>query len=340
MPASSAVITFVGIIVFSNQLATDGHLRALMPRIPKASPGVMYSAARSPGALPGVDAGGGVSKAASAMALTQVEEHWGFIAFKTCDYISSKGWAPTGLEALPGYLYVRLDGEQIRFAGTTTPPPNPTPSSDRRQPLPNDFGATLGPALNLPHMQPCCEKPGLWPEYLPPRYELAEAVFDLSTATRVTNGVGENTNNRADTMVTVANNGVLEIVGSKNGKEKVLRLNGTAQVMVGHLPPDFILGGSPKSGPPHCLAYSAMLVVRNSTCAKRAGCDATAAANRLTCDAQYVTQPPNGTGHSHINIMAREGIDSGSTTASDTTVPGDIRDQLRFDEQCSNTQWP
>src|SRR6185369_17612184 len=97
MPAATAVIQAVGIILFSYQI-TPGRLIAVAPRIP--CPSEVQSEADT---------------AEKAMNDAGVEEHETILAFS--DFRSASGWTPAKFTTLDGVkmLYVKLDGEKIRF---------------------------------------------------------------------------------------------------------------------------------------------------------------------------------------------------------------------------------
>jgi len=312
--ATSAVIEFVGIIVLSNQLGIDGHLRAMLPRIQT------YETAMKDRRVSKSES---AQKAVKAMSSTKVEDHTAFIAFKACDYVSSKGWTVTAAENMPGYLYARLDGEQVQFLGSAQ-------TVDRlgRRISGQSAALFLNQSLSLPHVTPCCKDPKLRPEYLPPDYLLAAAVFDIANG-KVRSC--DSTGGRADSQISIANDGTLLVSATKDGATKELRLNGTAQVMVANLPPD-ALAGAPSMNHDmvaHKVAYSALVDVDSCL---RTDCVET---RRVACGGQ---PPPDRTGfQTNVNVW-REGVPQPGTEPAVRQI--DIMGTIRYDEQCSNNQWP
>src|SRR5215212_7458022 len=149
-----AKILFVGIVSFSTQF--DPALKewqAVMPRISGRTPSLVERLFRTDNDTTPVS-----------VADPDIEPHTAFIAFEACDYISSKGWSPRGLETRAGYLYVVLDGDHVTFNGAT-----------QREEAPQ--------LLDLPHMQPCCDRAALRREFQPPHYRGAAAVFRLGGGT-------------------------------------------------------------------------------------------------------------------------------------------------------------
>jgi len=109
MPAT-AILQFIGIIVFTNQLSTDGHLQAIIPRIPG----------------PGVVAGTTESQHAGNMIMVDkahgtIEEHMAVIVFPTSEYLPASTWTATHLRRNKNLSYVELDGESVTLTTNQIP---------------------------------------------------------------------------------------------------------------------------------------------------------------------------------------------------------------------------
>src|SRR5438552_1546698 len=194
---ATAVIQFIGLILFSSHTSTDQHLKAIVPRITGPANYAQDLDTKRLATL----------SATAAMTATGVEEHVAFISFRKSDFINAHGWEPEKLPTQDDMMFVRLNGEQISFSSS---------------PLVRGLGIAGGssPELTLRHLQPCCSDPKLRPEYTAPAYRLAAAVFDLS------NGVVRACSNglTIDAVARFQNDGTLVISAQKDGKKKDLRL--------------------------------------------------------------------------------------------------------------------
>lgn len=316
--ASAAIIYFVGIVVFSNQFSQDGGLRAMMPRIPGP-------AHEHVGAKQRTDKEG---------APTAVESHVALIAFRACDYISSKGWAPVGLEAVPGLLYVKLDGEHVKFTSTGRVIGDPIFEVEEiklRQRQTKGKGrldAEPRKELGLPHLQTsCCPKMKALKDDFKPPFKGAAAVLDVSNGTPKPcrakgiappgQGVPELPKRRIDTQVAIPTNGALVITGTKDDVTREIRVRGDALVYAANMPSGFledVVGNSR----PHFEAYYAM--ADNTEGCTGFGCSADATLTE--CDPV---------------ADLRIGIDG---TVVPERPPIDLTAYARFDFECSNSQWP
>lgn len=304
--AATALIHFIGIVVFSRELSPDHHLQALMPRISGSGPIVRRAAVGTHPPLP----------------LVSVESHTAFIAFATCDYVSSTGWAPAGMETVPGQLFVRLDGERI----TIIPSIGPARSTDvnsRRQPLPSTFEAGNSNELLLPHLQKTCcpAMTKLKPDFQPPDFRGAAAVFDIPYGNA--SACGANAPgvqwSRIDTRVTIDNDGYLTISAKKDNKTKEIRLRGGAQVYVANLPSDFLEPGvhTHIASAPHFMAYFQMSESPNSCSNWTVPVVKPCATPSLWREGIQGTPPP---------------VPPGTSTS--------ILEFARVDFECSNSLWP
>jgi hypothetical protein len=309
--------------MMTSEVSSDKHLQAILPRISRPTiheqlqTGTHVVAAATT-AVP----------AASSMDNMAIEEHVSFIAFDKNKLLLATGWEPKPLDAVPGLVYVRLDGEQITVAPLPAARPRAVASatSDKR---PGRVSSTYVEELLLPHLRGnCCSAmQKLSGDYLPPTYRGAAAVFDLpagkAAACRAnTRGVNSN---RIDTRVTIENDGVLVISYGTGARRKELLLAGDTEVMAANIPADFVLG-SQSTGfvgtAHHYLAYYRMGAQAN-------GCNKFECATSRTADI-----PP-----CNADIDAGLFREAASTTNQpQTQQPWSYA--ARIDFECSNTQWP
>lgn len=310
----TAQIWLVGIILVSYQIV-PGSLIAVAPKIPCPPPQQLQRKA-----ITRVDEVMTADAAAqNAMAAQGVGEHVAVLLVPVSDFISSSGWPATVLESVkPACLYVRLDGEQIRFVPAKVPE---QPASGKRQKadptgIPTDFG--------LGHIG-CCGQQSLWSGYMPPRYSLAAAVVDLSNGAPqacVQSAVKNDGMARRDTVVTIDNGGTLTIEATKNGTKKSITVAGNAQITIGNIPSSVLPGNScnNRGALMHNLAYGAML---SGSCANPGACP------MLHADAKPCNFTPLG------------GANRANAHQYDSVVLAPHSDPLYFtDAHCSNTQWP
>ena len=244
MPTATAVIHVIGLVLMSYQLVPGTGWWGVAPRIP--CPHSRSDQQDVPlNALP----------ADAAMNQTQVEEHAAVLLIPINDYVSSSNWAPTVLENhQPTSLYVKLDGERIRFitnVRTTVP-------TERTEIMPSRSSTDLG----LTHQ--CCD---LRKEYTPEDGSLAAALVDFS------NGVPKVCSQdvpeqavqmrRRDTNVYIANGGTLIIEATtKENVKKRITVRGNTQLVLANIPSKLIPGSSQCSVNGvlmHEVAYGAML---------------------------------------------------------------------------------
>lgn len=309
---AAAVVQFVGIVVFSDQLSPgQDHLQAIMPRISAPDPHARKH--------------GSVSEERPVPTINpHVEEHTAFIAFRACDYVSSRGWAPRGLETVPGYLFVPLDGEHVEFSAPgltnsgTLRPSSARPKLDRQG------------RLKLPHLRPFCTSEAtpvtLKKEFQPP-FDGAVAVFDIRSGrvSACTGVINKEQSTRVDTRLTIDNAGLLVISASKtNESSKEIHLRDGAHVLVAHLPNDAVTGQSSataNSSQPHYTAYYDMI--------DHAG----------ACSPDFISaiksETPDGPCETSSDIRQ-----IGSEVVAAVDVPPDWSSFLRIDFECSNSQWP
>jgi hypothetical protein len=299
---STAVVFFIGLIVFSRDFTerpsrdftAEKQLQALIPLIPYPTTATRHTRL-----------GHGV------------EGHAAFIAFPACDYVSSDGWSPSGLEAVKGYLFVRLNGERVRFE-------DGSPSAPKAEPLSNAHTARVDEVdeLRLPHLTKCCtNEMTLKQDYKGPDFRGAAAVFDLPSG-HIQGCTSRKT--RVDTRMTFDNGGNLLISATKGRQRKSITLLGGAQVIVANFPEAFLrkVAESPHSSP-HYEAYYAMTTAPS-------------------CAAQYrdcVVKETSAEDCFDPSII-REAIVAGAPVPLPMQAPPEFWTYARMDYECSNTQWP
>jgi hypothetical protein len=290
---TTAILQFIGIVLFTRELSDDNHLQAIMPRI-------TASAAHEHAAAPPT------KKAESVPA--DVEAHTAFIAFPHASYLDNKGWAPSALAVIPGYDYVRLDGEQIEFVSEKKIAPKRKGPNLTQQSQPAE-------ELGLPHLKKCCSAMStLKKQFQGPDFSGAAAVFDVRTGKASgCRASAAAPRGRVDTQLTLENDGSVTIRARKGKVTKEIRLRGDAQVYVANLPMSSLqVRNSRSPSAPHYEAYYAMADggtrCENFQCAL----DATMPA----CKAKLPARLQPGMG-----IKPKSGPDS-------------------IDYECSNSQWP
>ncbi len=230
-----------------------------------------------------------------------IENHISVLMYRDEDRLYwGGGWSSDGKLA-NGWNFLALDGERVQFL---------THGGD---------GEPKIPAI-LPRTGNGCGKPTAPPslsaEFLPP-YEGAAAVIDipegqLSSCQTSTVNVGA----RLDTRLILETRGVLVIAATKKSEEpKALVLRGDAVVFVANIPPYALLRDTDETiGEPHWTAYNAMLA---EPCAERPAVAKSEAETLIAyCDLSSLGEP---------YYRARK--------------EPPIENKL-IDSGCSNTQWP
>ncbi|HJW94786.1 MAG TPA: hypothetical protein VJ901_14305 [Thermoanaerobaculia bacterium] len=304
--STTAIIQIVGIFLLSYQIV-PGQLVAVAPRIPCPPQAVQTKSGRIAVSVP-------ASAAEQEMLSQGIAPHGALLLMQPCDFISSNGWTPTPsiLESNGQlYLYVRLDGEQIRF--NTGIRPATTSHNEAAISEPSRRIADVDKLMGLPHVygEQCCTQPKLRDEYTPAgKYKLAAAVVDFSNASPT---VCNTSGRRQDTVINVTNNGKLTIEATKNGTTKSITVKGNAELIFANVPLDAVPGTAScgaGGGNSHNAAYLAMVV----PCAQYKPC-ATSSPSNSVCAKQPVL------------IMSLP--NTGSTDPS-----------ARSTAECSNNQWP
>ena len=241
MDTTTAIIQFIGIVLFSAQIPNDPGVHAIVPRIEHHTHTQLNYSKVS--VKPNADA-------------TGVEDHVAVIIYREQDRLHKVGgWRPDGA-LRNGWEYVRLNGEHVQFLSNGA---NAAPAIPNGLPRVTSSDSCLTAA----------RQPQLLPTFQAP-YKGAAGVIDipsgrLDVCAANSRGVTE----RVDTRLLINSEGVLVIAATKTGEPaKTIALDGDAVVYVANVPPYFLFTGveKPAVGDPHYEAYNAML---DSPCASR-----------------------------------------------------------------------
>lgn len=238
MDTTTAIIQFIGIVLFTTAVPNDPGLHAILPRI---------------GHVHDLHTPNGPSEEQESF-VDGVEDHVAVIIYREEDRLHRVGgWRADGT-LKNGWEYVRLDGEHVQFLANGV---NGTPAIPSLLPRVGVAPTCLQPEAPLT----------LKPEFQWP-YKGAVGVVDVRGGTLdVCETNSRTTTARVDTRMIVETEGVLVIAAAKpNERAKTIALDGDAVVYVVNVPPEFVLQGieSPRTGEPHWDAYNDML---NGSCA-------------------------------------------------------------------------
>ena len=233
MDPTTAIIQFIGIVLFSAAVPDDPGLHAIIPRIGHVHKSEFHN-------LPPEEA----PENLASVGKQEVENHISVIMYRDEDKLYNVGgWRADG-DLANGWKYLALNGERIRFIsdgsnGDTTVPPVELP----RVGVSSSCSLTGAPV-------------SLNEEFLPP-YRGAIAVVDIPEGKLSACA----TAGRRDTRLLLDTNGVLVITATKKFEEpKALMLKGNAVVFVANIPPYAMIKATDlKVGAEHWTAYNAML---------------------------------------------------------------------------------
>jgi len=229
---ATAVLQFIGLVTFSHQWSSDGHLQAETPRVSH-----LHEAADS-----------------------QVETHVTIIVFPESSRVASSAWELTKLPSSQDYRYVVLDGVRVTFAGSAEAARMKSTTSDE---------PTSMEALQLPGLKSCFGMTKLKDEFTPTAAGVPSgvaALFDLPAGTAHAGlgrfeGDGGDARSRVDTLVNIDVSGDLVITATDaEHKNKTLRLRTDAPVLIANLEKSFLSEETKPSlyTPHHWLVYLAM----------------------------------------------------------------------------------
>jgi hypothetical protein len=310
--AQTATVHFVGITLFIvpppsvisgvrlGQESPSSEFVAIMPNIPShillaenptttaalAAPGHKVTTSRS--------AVTGEPVRANGMPLNgDVEHHEAFLIFQEQDLLDVNGWEVKRLES--HYLAIPLHGEHLTFVSDAPNPP-------------------VNATLPLRHLTDPMNPTPLRPEYMPPAYSDAAAVFEMPNGTLKVCSKDPKAGARIDVEATLKNNGTFTI----RAGNKSLTVAGSAIVVAAHAPFEYVNNHEVHAtGMPHNIVYCRMLVSGNCSTAIRS----------LTID----SAGPGPCKDPSIFI-------TGTERRIVPPVPPDINQLADF--ACSTTQWP
>ena len=246
--ATTAIIQFIGIVLFSSAVPNDPGVHAILPRIDHATHLVYGNQPLNPG-----DA---IRPPATDEAPAGVEDHVAVILFRKQDVLARAGtWKKTG-ELRSDWQFVELDGEQVQFL---TNGANGVPE------IPADLPrAASSPTECLVN----AENPvGLKDDFHGPEYPGAAAVVDipfgmLDVCAKKTADDPDSLL-RVDTTLLMKTEGVLVIAARKTTETtaRTITLDGDALVYVANVPPHYVFTGTygATESDPHWQAYNEML---------------------------------------------------------------------------------
>ena len=237
---TTAIIQFIGIVLFSSAIPNDPGVHAILPRIDAGTH-----------ATHNVNAGDTHQPAEEPPA--GVEDHVAVILYRDEDVIErGKNWKRTGV-LRNNWNFVELDGEQVQFL---------TNGRNEEPKIPRDIPRAVAPSSRC--LLAARAPVGFKDEFQGPTYKGAEAVVDIPAGILSACAADTRTEaNRIDTTLLMKTEGVLVITGKKatEARAKTITLAGDAVVYVANVPPHFLFTGvaEPPAGEPHWEAYTAML---------------------------------------------------------------------------------
>lgn len=237
---------------------------------------------------------------------SHVEPHSAILVFKDDKRVGGNNWPSFKLKPMPGYSYVKLNGERIRFKVNGTNAPAKIPAV-------------------LPHLrQSCSLMRDLSDGYRPPGYRAAAAVVMIPNGA---SSACRNTNERIDTRVQMVNTGNFQVVGF----HKSLTLRDGAVVMIVNLPTAWVEGVKGKKVPSALHSHVYFHMARLASTA-RGECALQRSQNVDPCNSPRFNPPVAK--HPGVIHLAAPIDPSGTPTHPDIgSIPS-----TTF--ECSNTQWP
>ena len=249
MPAT-AIIQFIGIIVFTRQLSSNGSLQAIMPRIPIIPYATSSSSADHTSAMK--------------ESHPQIEPHIALIAFPTAAYDDAQStWKATTLRSDKRLSFVLLNGDNVTF---TSPGIATAQSADMALVKKATSAIDSEAVPELPRLTRCCATIGALNPHNPDAIINLPAVAARACAPRDSEGGYA----RIDTHLRIPVVGNLVISAtrlsdrSRRPAIKTLVLRGDAHVIIAHVPTWYLQGDRPfgvdvlHPMAAHYLAYFAM----------------------------------------------------------------------------------
>ena len=234
-----------------------------------------------------------------------VEPHSAILIFKKTDRVDDGSeWTRYELKPMPGYSYVELKGERIRFIVTGTNAP------------------AVIPAL-LPRLTESCNVMNLSAGYQPPAYTASAAVAKIPKGSA---DACRNSNGRIDTRVRIVNKGNFHIVAC----DKDITLRDGARVIIANVPTAWVESETPdgKKSLPHLHSS-----VYASMASERSTCQLQPVIGVATCGSPRFEPPVAG--RRAVRIAAND------AHRNNPQVPQGLETLKLFTTfECSNTQWP
>ena len=232
LPPPQNVIHLLGIILFSTNLSSDHHMQAVMPSM--ADPGTQLMASDH------VHGAGHPWHG--------IEPHVAVIAYRDSDRVSlSSEWKAAPLSIDPAdktrYSYVQLNGERVQI--TPDSPPKTVQSATAAHSATHTAVVDQEHAIDIPYL----DAKELLPEYRPPAFSGAAAVFDLPQG----KAHGCTWGNRVDVELTVPNEATITI---QAGSKKLVLKRG-ATLFIAHVPRQ-ALSTNVADSAAHLTAYTYM----------------------------------------------------------------------------------
>jgi len=229
-----------------------------------------------------------------------IEPHQAFLIFKDQDLQDVKGWEVMRLE--DGYLAIPLHGEHLTLAGNSSNPP-------------------VTGNVNLGHITDPANPIPLRPEYRPPAYSDAAAVFEMPTGTlRTCAKTPGDPNTRIDVELDLTNDGSFTF---RSG-DKTLTVRGDAIVVAANAP--FAYLKDPKT------YHNEMVAHNEAYCRMLTSGQCWAGVHSLT----RINLSSTGDGS---GCKDQSGFRTNSNQSSRLpAVPPQINEIMN--SECSNSRWP
>ncbi|HEX6100109.1 MAG TPA: hypothetical protein VF432_27600 [Thermoanaerobaculia bacterium] len=240
MDTTTAIIQFIGIVLFSSAIPNDPGVHAILPRIDAAHAEHSLSY--------------GDTKQETAVSDMGVEEHVAVLLYRGEDLLSRTGnWKTSSRPLKNKWQYVVLDGEHVQFL---------TNGQNAAPVVPGDLPRAIDPKSRC--LLAAAKPVGFRGEFQGPAYKGAVGVVDIPFGRlSACNAKAQNQSDRVDTTLILNTEGVLVITAKKTTEPtaKTLVLDGDAVVYVANVPPHYLFTGiaQPATGDPHWEAYKTML---------------------------------------------------------------------------------
>jgi len=232
MDTTTAIIQFIGIVLFSAQVPNDPGVHAILPRIGHVH--TIHSNNTTAGPAEEQES-----------FIDDVESHVAAILYRKTDRLDIPGaWRADGT-LKNDWQYVLLDGEHVQFLSNGRNGQPTIPVTLPRAGIAESCNLIAAPTLRSPFQAP---------------YRGTIGVIDIPAGTL--DACETPSTNRVDTRLFIDTDGVLVIAATKPGnRAKTISLDADAVVYVANVPPGYVLTGEELigGGEPHWDAYNDML---------------------------------------------------------------------------------